>query len=240
MKPFFSGVLLTLIVLTGAAVVIIAGGYVKVSAAGSESSLLRWVLHTAYEKAVAEQAATVSVPPDLSSAAKMRQGADSFDSMCAGCHTPPGQASTAVHTGLNPQPPELRELMHRLSPAEAFWVIDNGVRMTGMPAFGESHDDEQLWALVAFIDTARTYSGDDYRAAVEAARSVPDSGGHGDHAHRHINEPPPAGDETGDSGKETHDHGATETEPAAAAEAETPAGSSGDETVPDDPADHPH
>ena len=49
--------------------------------------------------------------------------------------------------------PGLAELIPHRSPAEAFWVIQSGVRMTGMPAFfGPTREDEELWALVAFLD----------------------------------------------------------------------------------------
>ena len=197
MKAFLSGVVLTLLLLVGIGVVAVSGGYINISAAGSEASLLRWFLHSVYERTVEERAADISVPADLSGEARIEDGARSFDSMCRGCHTPPGQASTAVHIGLNPQPPELRELMHQLSAAEAFWVIDNGVRMTGMPAFGESHSDEQLWSIVAFLQAARNLDADAYREIVSKARAAQDAGDHDGHDHRHMNEP--SGDDTGNS-----------------------------------------
>jgi mono/diheme cytochrome c family protein len=49
-----------------------------------------------------------------------------------------------------PRTPELRR-GNDLTPAEQFWVVKHGVKMTGMPAWGVTHDDELLWDVVAFV-----------------------------------------------------------------------------------------
>jgi mono/diheme cytochrome c family protein len=53
--------------------------------------------------------------------------------------------------GLNPEAPDLAEDMKEMSPPEIFWVVKNGIRMTGMPGWGETHSDEQLWEIVSFL-----------------------------------------------------------------------------------------
>ena len=82
------------------------------------------------------------MPPD--------QGGEDYAEMCAGCHLQPGIKESEIHTGLYPQPPNLSEPSD-LSAAEMFWVIKHGVKMTAMAAWGPTHDDQRIWAMVAFI-----------------------------------------------------------------------------------------
>ena len=79
---------------------------------------------------------------------------------------------------MNPPPPDLSEAAGSRSPSEGFWVIKNGIRMTGMPAWGSTHSDAQLWELVAFIERLPALTGDGYRQLAES------EGGDG-HGHEH-------------------------------------------------------
>jgi mono/diheme cytochrome c family protein len=62
-------------------------------------------------------------------------GAAEYDDMCSGCHLAPGQEKTEISKGLYPSPPELSR-GNDLNPAEQFWVLKHGIKMTGMPAWG--------------------------------------------------------------------------------------------------------
>jgi mono/diheme cytochrome c family protein len=76
-----------------------------------------------------------------------------FADHCAICHANDGSGDTMIGHGLYPKPPNLRlPETQRLSDGEIFWIIENGVRFTGMPAFGGPHSDpEDSWKLVLFI-----------------------------------------------------------------------------------------
>jgi mono/diheme cytochrome c family protein len=76
-----------------------------------------------------------------------------FADHCATCHANDGGGGTLIGKGLYPKPPDLRlPQTQRLSDGEIFWIIDNGVRFTGMPAFGGTHETENdSWKLVRFI-----------------------------------------------------------------------------------------
>ena len=79
-----------------------------------------------------------------------------FADHCATCHANDGGGDTLIGHGLYPKPPDLRlaETQH-LSDGELFWIIENGVRLTGMPAFGGSGAElggtDASWKLVRFI-----------------------------------------------------------------------------------------
>ena len=76
-----------------------------------------------------------------------------FADHCASCHGNDGRGETIFGQGLYPKPPDLRrEDTQKLSDGEMFWIIENGVRFTGMPAFGgEIGSQEDSWKLVRFI-----------------------------------------------------------------------------------------
>jgi mono/diheme cytochrome c family protein len=70
--------------------------------------------------------------------------------MCTGCHLGPGLERTEMSQGLYPPAPELAR-GDDLSPAEQFWTIKHGVKLTAMPAWGKTHTDELIWDMVAFV-----------------------------------------------------------------------------------------
>ena len=77
-----------------------------------------------------------------------------FADHCASCHGNDGRGQTAMGRALYPKAPDMTGPgTQALSDGELFYVIENGVRLTGMPAWGETgkHDDEQSWTLVHFI-----------------------------------------------------------------------------------------
>jgi hypothetical protein len=65
--------------------------------------------------------------------------------------------------GLNPGPPDLKDIVDDMLPQELFWVIKNGIRMTGMPSFGKIEvPDQEIWTIVAFVKPM--VSDEDYKA----------------------------------------------------------------------------
>lgn len=136
------------------------GGFVDVSATSGHSAPVSWLMHNTFEASVGRRAADIVPPKDLDVARRIEEGASSFESMCSVCHTPSGEAPSPVAKGLTPAPPPLAHLGDHMAPNEVFWVIDHGVKMTGMPAFGPTHGDEEIWALVAYVRSHRSATAD--------------------------------------------------------------------------------
>lgn len=89
------------------------------------------------------------VPP---SAKNLRDALLHFADHCASCHGNDGRGDTLLGRGLYPKPPDLRlPESQKLSDGELFWVIENGVRFTGMPAFSNPGSQDDSWKLVQFI-----------------------------------------------------------------------------------------
>jgi len=75
---------------------------------------------------------------------------------------------TEISRGLYPRAPELRRGTN-LTPAEEFWVVKHGIKLTGMPAWGVTHDDGLLWDVVAFFQKLPELTADQYQALVKSA-----------------------------------------------------------------------
>jgi mono/diheme cytochrome c family protein len=92
-----------------------------------------------------------TVPP---STAALDNGLAHFADHCAGCHGNDGSGQTEIGRGLYPRPPDFRDpATQRLSDGELFYIIENGVKLTGMPAFGTgtAEGEHGSWELVHFI-----------------------------------------------------------------------------------------
>ncbi len=108
--------------------------------------------------------------PDVTAAELIRRGAPHYAENCAACHGAPGKEPEELAKGLTPPPPDLGKAAGHWSAPELFWIIKNGIRMTGMPAWGVTHSDEELWALVAFVSRLSRMSPQEYEALIEQAR----------------------------------------------------------------------
>ena len=78
-----------------------------------------------------------------------------FADHCSICHGNDGAGNTMIGRGLYPKPPDMAQPeTQNLSDGELYYIIQNGIRLTGMPAFGDESagtEDRESWALVAFI-----------------------------------------------------------------------------------------
>lgn len=163
-----------------------------VSATQPHSAFVEDFLHETVEHAVRRSAAEISPPPGLDDPALMAEGAHHYFPMCEGCHAGPGVDPSELAEGLYPPPPSLHE-EEEWSDAELFWIVKNGIKASGMPAYGGSHSDEELWGIVAFARTLPGMTpaayegfrpGDDAEMG-GAAPAVSDPHDHGSHDHAH-------------------------------------------------------
>lgn len=148
-------IVLTIVVLLVAASIIglicIYGGYYNVSAMSTHNALTLWVLDETMENSVEHNADDITVPDNLNDSAVIAMGFDHYDEMCVDCHGAPGRSREEFAEGLYPKAPSLVKHAKDWTPAQLFWIIKNGIKMTGMPAFASTHTDEQIWAITAFL-----------------------------------------------------------------------------------------
>ena len=178
-------------------------GIYDVSAGSSHSSMVNWLLSTTSHASIERRAKNIEVP-DLSDDSYARAGVNDFNGMCAGCHGAPGRDPEAMGQGLNPPPPDLAKSAAEMSPAELFWVTKNGIKMTGMPEWGATHDDDAIWPVVALMTRLPELNASQYQELIDSA------GGMGHHANDSASEAHPHEDsghsEDTPAEPEEHDH----------------------------------
>jgi mono/diheme cytochrome c family protein len=182
-------VVAALVVLVGAAAVAIYAGLYNIAADVPHTQPLYWLLETVRERSVAARARDIVVPNNLDNANRISKGASEYAEMCSGCHLAPGMKRTEISQGLYPRAPELRRGSD-LTPAEQFWIVKHGVKLTGMPAWGVTHDDELLWDVVAFVRKLPELTPEQYETMVKNAPKHEEimrememgRGQHGDHS----------------------------------------------------------
>jgi mono/diheme cytochrome c family protein len=127
-----------------------------------------WMISQFRDRSVAVRAAQITPPADLTAPARIATGAALYDSLCTSCHLAPGMNKTDLSRGLYPKAPQLAYGTD-LSPAQEFWTIKHGIKLTAMPAWGRTHSDAEVWDLVAFLRKMPDFDQDQYHAAVKSA-----------------------------------------------------------------------
>jgi len=171
---------LALVVLGGLAYMY--SGAFNAAASAPHGAVDRWVLQTTMQRSVRTRA-DERAAPERFTAEQVAAGFREFDSECAMCHGAPGVERQAWAQGMQPAPPNLAQSAERWSRAELFWIIKNGVKMTGMPAMGSHHSDEDIWSIVAFIETLPEMSPGEY--AQMRGEADPEAPSARTHSHRH-------------------------------------------------------
>ena len=133
----------------------------NVAATEPDNAVLAWFLSTTMERSVRQQARGVAAPAQATEE-HIREGFRFYNEACVYCHGAPGKDPTDIGKGLNPEPPYLPDVVARWSSAELFWIAKNGIKMTGMPAFGETHKDDEIWKVVAFVQRLPKMTEQDY------------------------------------------------------------------------------
>jgi thiosulfate dehydrogenase len=154
LKALVLGILLGVILVLGGIWFYFTTGHAPVAATDPplplEKRLANGALHARLEK---QPHPEPGVPADE---ANYLAGAETYKRNCAVCHGLPGELETAVAQGMYPKPPEL---FHGTGvtddPAwETFWKAENGIRMSGMPAFKGRLTDTQLWQVSQLLANA--------------------------------------------------------------------------------------
>ncbi len=130
--------------LVASAFVFVYAGIINVAADVPHAALTNTIMETVRFRSIATRAKDVR-PPQLDDVRLIATGARHYAAMCAGCHLAPDQTNDSdLRAGLYPKPPDLTKRI-QASPAEEFWVIKHGIKMSGMPAWGITHDDSSIW-----------------------------------------------------------------------------------------------
>ncbi len=165
-------------------IIVIGSGAYNMAATEKHWGITEKIIEWVRENSIEARAKNLEVPP-LDSAELLSKGAEHYSAMCTICHLAPGLEPTELSIGLYPQAP----IFHQQAPIsdpmvqsnrakEYFWVIKNGLKMTAMPAWGLSHDDDTIWAMTAFILEISDMTPKQYENLIQSA---------GNHSNDHSN-----------------------------------------------------
>jgi len=160
---------LGLIGLVGASLFIYSGLF-SIGADTPHSKPVYWILEQTRERSIERASADIEVP-SLEDPSLLLSGGADYNDMCSSCHLRPGQRESDMSVGLYPPPPNLaidhtEDHDHGDKSATArkrFWVIKHGIKASGMPAWGITHDEERIWAMVAFLEKLPELTPEQYQ-----------------------------------------------------------------------------
>lgn len=135
--------------LGGAAWIITHGVSARDAPTAMEVTIARAMRHLAVPRADRDRRSPLPASPEA-----LQAGLEHFADHCASCHANNGSGDTPIGRNLYPKAPDMRlAATQNLSDGELFWIIEHGVRLTGMPAWGNGSPEGELltWQLVQFI-----------------------------------------------------------------------------------------
>jgi len=155
---------LAIIVVVGAAIFFF-GGFYNVAATEEDPGIVNWALAKVRAASVTRHAG-VTPAVNLDDPAIVQAGARAFAARgCVNCHGAPGAPWQKFSEGLRPDPPDLNEVGPQREPGQLFWVIKNGIKMTGMPSFQLAGvEDKEIWSLVAYVKKLPKVSEAEFKA----------------------------------------------------------------------------
>ena len=163
--PFVLGLVIAILI---AAAAFIFFGVYNIAADAPHTRVVYSLIDSLRDRSIAIRARGISPPSDLDTPARISVGAGLYAEMCSGCHLGPGVEKSELSQGLYPQAPELAK-MRGHDPAEAFWIIKHGVKLSAMPAWGKTHPDPLIWDMVAFVRKLPGMSPEEYKRIIASA-----------------------------------------------------------------------
>lgn len=174
MKLFLLGALLALAVTVVVGFAVLSSGLMSASAL-SDAGAFEGLLAYASRRSIANHAKD-EANPFAGDKEALAMGIEHFKANCLLCHGAPGLETSQFAKGLNPPPPDLTSApIQEFSDGELFWIVSNGIRMTGMPAFSPTHGGEEIWHIVAFVRHLSQLTDDEKALLAEGAS---DEAGH--------------------------------------------------------------
>jgi len=166
-RKILLGSVLTLALLLLSALVVTRVGLMPVSADGAHSRLESWIMPAVLHASIVHHASGETNPLSLNED-NLKAGVDTYKAMCARCHSRPEGKASVYGQSFYPPAPHLPKAMSQYTDSQLFWVIKHGIRNTGMPAWGSTLSDEEIWQLVSLLKNSQ-----DLPPSVEAEWSQP-------------------------------------------------------------------
>ena len=148
-----AAIALVLIVPLGA-LAFVKSGLFNVAASHPHTKFTEWLTHETMIHSVRRHASSIAAPRRFA-AVQIVAGFCAYEAHCVSCHGAAGVARQPWVNGMEPQPPYLLDVHQRFTRPELFWIVKNGIKMTGMPAWQDAMSDTQIWDVVAWLEASK-------------------------------------------------------------------------------------
>jgi mono/diheme cytochrome c family protein len=144
-------------------------GWYDAGATRQHFQFVHSMLERGMHQSVRFHARDIAVPVERDAA----MGAGLFKAHCQQCHGGPGVAQEVIGLSMQPVPGPLVDAAARFKPNELYWVVRHGIKMSGMPAWGFHLSEQEMWAIVGFLERLPHMTPDEYRAAGAEVAGTP-------------------------------------------------------------------
>lgn len=166
---YFLTIVITLAVLAGAALYYAWSGMYNIAATEPHWAVTLSFIRTLRDRSIEVRSEDIQAP-NLNDPKLKQIAFPHYHDMCRLCHGAPGYTSEDFAWGLYPVPPKMTSghIQKALSEAEIYWIVQHGIKMTGMPAFGNTHTEKEMWGLVALAEEMPRMGAEQYGEMVKA------------------------------------------------------------------------
>ncbi|TRD19824.1 c-type cytochrome [Palleronia caenipelagi] len=141
-------------------------GGMDLSARKPDPKIVYHLLHRTFKSSVARRAPD-EVPEDLDDRSRVLLGAQHYANACAKCHGGPGLGQNPQALAMRPRPQHLASVVEQFSDGELHYIVDEGVRMSAMPAWPAEGRGDEIWNVVAFLRQLPDMTADEYVALLQ-------------------------------------------------------------------------
>jgi mono/diheme cytochrome c family protein len=144
-------------------VIFVKSGLYNVSTLSPDPAVIKLIFSTTSDNSAEHYSQGIAVP-SLTGPFLIVAGFKHYHETCEMCHGGPGVEKSDIGKGLYPNPPNLMDSAKELGANRLFWVIRNGIKCTGMPGFGKTESDREIWNVVAFLEKMKNMTPQEYAA----------------------------------------------------------------------------
>lgn len=148
-----------------------ASGIIPIKASSGHWAITSWFLQFSKHRSVATHTLGMESPP-LDESGLLLKGAGTYEINCRACHGSPSVPYPRIAQQMTPRPPYLPSTIGNWEAEELFYIVKHGIKFTGMPAWPARQRDDEVWAMVAFLQKFSSLRDDEYRRLVNGELTV--------------------------------------------------------------------
>ena len=150
-----------------------ASGIIPIKASSGHWAITEWFLQFSKRRSVSTHTLGMKVPP-LDEPQLVLKGAGHYEIGCRPCHGSPALQHPRIAAAMLPPPPYLPPRVPEWDPEELFYIVKHGIKFTGMPAWPALQRDDEVWAMVAFLQEFPELSAEEYEELAKGEAATGD------------------------------------------------------------------